>query len=64
MTPAQLDQPTTALYFDNTCPWRSAVLDCHHAVTSGKAGLNLVPFDGQIQTDHQLQKLARLGIVT
>jgi hypothetical protein len=40
------------------------MLDCHHAVTSGKAGLNLVPFDGQIQTDHQLQKLARLGIVT
>lgn len=41
-----------------------AVLDFTHAVTSGKAGLSLVPFDGQIQTDHQLQQLARLGIVT
>jgi len=26
MTPAQLDQSTTALYFDNACPWISAVL--------------------------------------
>jgi hypothetical protein len=32
MTPAQLDQSTTALYFDNACPWISAVLDFHHAV--------------------------------
>ena len=48
----------------NACPWISAVLDFHHAVTSGKAGLSPVPFDGQIQTDHQLQQLARLGIVT